>query len=58
MNNNKQDEKIANMTFASVYPRYINKVEKKAALKQNFMKLLNGFVLLMKKNSLNSLNRR
>jgi hypothetical protein len=58
MNIYKQDEKIANMTFASVYPHYINKVEKKAALKQNFMKLLNGFVLLMKKNSLNSLNRR
>ncbi|MDY0779682.1 DUF2200 domain-containing protein [Tenacibaculum sp. IB213877] len=25
----KHDEKIANMTFASVYPHYINKVEKK-----------------------------
>ncbi len=25
----KQDERIANMTFSSVYPHYVNKVEKK-----------------------------
>jgi hypothetical protein len=29
MNNTKTDERIAKMTFASVYPLYINKVEKK-----------------------------
>lgn len=28
-NSNKQDERIAKMTFASVYPHYIAKVEKK-----------------------------
>ena len=28
-NVNKQDERIAKMTFASVYPHYVNKVEKK-----------------------------
>jgi hypothetical protein len=27
--NSKQDERIASMTFASVYPHYVNKVERK-----------------------------
>lgn len=30
---NKQDERIANMTFASVYPHYVTKIEKKARTK-------------------------
>jgi hypothetical protein len=29
MNNSKTDERIAKMTFASVYPLYINKIERK-----------------------------
>jgi hypothetical protein len=28
-NENKQDERIAKMTFASVYPHYLTKIEKK-----------------------------
>lgn len=28
----EQDERIARMTFASVYPHYVTKVEKKAVL--------------------------
>ncbi|MDF1543678.1 MAG: DUF2200 domain-containing protein [bacterium] len=30
---NKQDERIAKMTFASVYPHYVTKVEKKGRTK-------------------------
>jgi hypothetical protein len=30
------DEKIAKMTFASVYPHYLNKVEKKGRTKKNY----------------------
>lgn len=32
-NNSKQDERIANMLFASVYPLYLAKVEKKGRTK-------------------------
>ena len=32
------DERIAKMTFASVYPHYITKVEKKEELNKNCMK--------------------
>ena len=40
------DERIANMTFASVYPHYIDKVEKKGRTKQELhevIKWLTGF---------------
>ncbi len=33
-NQSKQDERIAKMTFASVYPLYVNKVEKKGRTKE------------------------
>jgi hypothetical protein len=42
----KQNERIANMTFASVYPHYIAKVEKKGRSKeelQQVIKWLTGF---------------
>jgi len=42
----KQNERIANMTFASVYPHYIVKVEKKGRSKeelQQVIKWLTGF---------------
>ena len=45
-NNNKQDERIANMTFASVYPHYVNKVEKKERTKDELhqvIKWLTGY---------------
>ena len=32
----KQDQRIANMTFASVYPYYVNKIEKKNDIKMNY----------------------
>ena len=32
-NTSKQDERIAKMTFASVYPHYVSKVEKKGRTK-------------------------
>ncbi len=34
----KPDERIAKMMFASVYPHYVTKVEKKAEQKRNYMK--------------------
>ena len=36
---NNQDERIANMTFWSVYPYYVEKVEKNERLLRNFIKL-------------------
>lgn len=32
-------EKIANMIFASIYPLYLNKLEKKEVQKQSLIKL-------------------
>lgn len=40
MNNNKQDEKIAKMTFASVYPHYINKLERKGRTKAELLTVI------------------
>ncbi|WP_369996035.1 DUF2200 domain-containing protein [Winogradskyella sp.] len=34
------DERIANMTFASVYPHYVNKVEKKGRTKAELHKVI------------------
>lgn len=34
------DERIANMTFASVYPHYVNKVEKKGRTKEELHEVL------------------
>jgi len=42
----KQDEKIANLTFASVYPHYLAKVEKKGRTKKELhlvIEWLTGF---------------
>lgn len=36
----KQDEHIANMTFASVYPHYITKVEKKGRTKEELLQVI------------------
>ncbi|QDV05166.1 hypothetical protein Poly30_06620 [Planctomycetes bacterium Poly30] len=36
----KQDERIAKMTFASVYPHYVNKVEKKGRTEADLRKVL------------------
>mgnify|MGYP002622699182 CR=1 FL=1 len=41
-----QDERIAKMTFSSVYPHYVNKVEKKGRTKEELhqvIKWLTGF---------------
>jgi len=41
MNNTKQhDERIAKMTFASVYPHYITKVEKKGRTKEELHQVI------------------
>lgn len=37
---NKQDDRIANMTFASVYPHYVTKVEKKARTKDELHQVI------------------
>ena len=45
-NSNKQNERIAKMTFASVYPLYLEKVEKKGRTKEELhqvIKWLTGF---------------
>lgn len=39
-NSNTQDERIANMTFASVYPHYITKVEKKGRTKEELHQVI------------------
>ena len=36
----KHNERIANMTFASVYPHYVNKVEKKGRTKVELHKVI------------------
>lgn len=38
--NNSQDEKIAKMSFASVYPHYLNKVEKKGRTKEELNQVI------------------
>jgi hypothetical protein len=40
MNNNTQDERIAKMCFASVYPLYIAKVEKKGRTKEELHQVI------------------
>ncbi len=45
-NNNTQDERIAKMTFATVYPHYVTKLEKKGRTKKELhqmIKWLTGF---------------
>lgn len=39
-NNQKQDERIANLTFASVYPLYIKKVESKGRTKEELHQVI------------------
>ncbi|GAB4383762.1 MAG: DUF2200 domain-containing protein [Salibacteraceae bacterium] len=42
----KQDERIANMTFASIYPHYLKKVQKKGRTKEELhdvIKWLTGY---------------
>ena len=41
-NTQKQNEQIANMTFAKIYPLYLAKVEKKVGQPKNFKKLFYG----------------
>lgn len=46
MDTSKHDEKIAKMTFGSVYPHYVNKVEKKGRTEaelQQVIEWLTGF---------------
>ena len=40
MQNNKQDERIAKMSFASVFPHYINKVERKGRTKKELLEVI------------------
>ncbi len=39
-NTNMHDERIAKMTFASVYPHYLNKVEKKGRTKAELQQVI------------------
>lgn len=39
-NTSKQDERIAKMTFASVYPHYLTKIEKKGRTKEELHKVI------------------
>lgn len=39
-NSNSQDERIAKMTFASVYPLYLSKVEKKGRTKEELHRVI------------------
>ena len=38
----KHNERIANMTFASVYPHYVTKVEKKGRTKEELHQVIEG----------------
>ena len=38
---NNQDERIAKMTFASVYPHYVTKIEKKGRTKNELLEVIN-----------------
>lgn len=40
MSNPKHDERMAKMTFASVYPHYVAKVEKKGRTKEELLALI------------------
>lgn len=40
MNNQKQDQRIAAMTFASVYPHYVAKVERKGRTKDELHQVI------------------
>lgn len=40
MNTTNHDERIAKMTFATVYPLYIAKVEKKGRTKEELLKVI------------------
>ncbi|MCX8000740.1 MAG: DUF2200 domain-containing protein [Leptospiraceae bacterium] len=40
MKSQNQDEKIANMTFASVYPHYVKKIESKGRTKDELHKVI------------------
>lgn len=37
-NSNSHDERIAKMTFASVYPHYVTKIEKRTVLRKNYIR--------------------
>ncbi len=37
----EQDQKLANMKFSSVYPHYLNKVEKKGRTKEELLMVIN-----------------
>jgi hypothetical protein len=39
-NSNAQDQRIAKMTFASVYPHYLEKVEKKGRTKEELLQVI------------------
>lgn len=39
-NSNNHDERIAKMTFASVYPHYVTKVEKKGRTKEELQQVI------------------
>jgi len=39
-NSNKQDERIAKMTFSSVYPHYVTKVEKKGRTRKELHQVI------------------
>ena len=39
-NDNKQDERIAKMTFSSVYPHYLTKIEKKDRTKEELHQVI------------------
>ena len=43
-NENKQDERIARMAFASVYPHYVTKIEKKGRTKEELHQVIEWLV--------------
>ncbi len=46
----EHDERIAKMTFASVYPHYIKKVESKGRLKEELLEVINWLTGFDEKN--------
>nr|WP_245625954.1 DUF2200 family protein [Marinifilum fragile] len=54
----KKNEQVAKMIFASIYPLYLNRLEKNGRTKEELNQVIEWFTGLMKRNCKNLLMRR
>ena len=57
-NSNTQNQRIAKMTFASVYPHYLTKVEKKGRTKEELHQVINWLTGFDKKKLLDLIDKK